>query len=297
MSDTDWGIKISKEGESTDSTDPRDLLMSSKYPMLKYHSVEDTTITFTPGDSEQYADIPHTLGYVPAFIPYAQDLDDPTKLRFIGATPPTSFGLAYWAYADSTKIRVGLALVGFDYNSSGRIEPPSDYWNTFSGTNEFIYLGNVGGSSTNGALRFEDVTIPQGETIIEAILGYMVGSKGAGVGDLKAIIYGIDEGNTGAFSSSPMLRTRTTAFDQANWSLPSAGNYSLHNITSIVQEIVDRGDWASGNAMGFILNDDSSPNDVYAFDAPNGSDSYLEITYGSNTTLKFRVIIFKDKIA
>ena len=297
----EYVIKVSKKGKSVHSTDLRDLDLTSKNNMLKFHSVEDSSFTFTPGDSEKYVDIVHglvdSLGnpYTPAFIPYAQDLDDPTKLRFIGATPPVSLGLAYWAYADNTKIRIGLALIGTAYNNYS--DDPSDWWSTFYNNNSSIEVGNEGGSGTDGAFRFTAVDVPQGATITSASITFHVGVKGAGAGDLAIKTYGIDEDNTSDFGSSPMGRSRTTAETTQTVSLPPAGQNFGITVTSQVQEIVDRGGWASGNAMGFLIINNSSPADVWVFDSPSGTNSSLSISYGGNQVINVRAIIFKDKVA
>ncbi len=149
----------------------------------------------------------------------------------------------------------------------------NDHWNTGAGANTSVDVGNDPdfGGVVNGALRFSGVNLNQGQAVQTAILDYYVGLKGGGAGDLKAKIWGIDEDNTGDFSSSPMGRTKTDAVDIANWSLPAEGNYSAHNVTSIVQEIVNRGGWSSGNAIGFIIEDNGSPSDVWAYNASAGS--------------------------
>jgi hypothetical protein len=60
---TDWGIKITKPGASVSSSDPRDILMSSKYPMLKFHDIVDTTVTINAGQTTGSVTIPHSLWY------------------------------------------------------------------------------------------------------------------------------------------------------------------------------------------------------------------------------------------
>ena len=158
----------------------------------------------------------------------------------------------------------------------------SDFWNTYFNHNTSAEVGKeTDGTTVNGALRFTNITIPQGTSIQEAILGFYVGVKGAGSGDLRARIWGIDEDNTGSFGSSPMGRSKTDAVNTDNWSLPSAGEFSNHNVTSLVQEIINRGGWSSGNAMGFLLEDNGSPNDVWAYDSNLSTNSKLTITLSS----------------
>lgn len=135
------------------------------------------------------------------------------------------------------------------------------------------------GGNYEGAIRFQNVDIPNGETILSAQLNCYVGTKGAGSGDMKYVCKGIDEDNTSEYSSSPMARTSTTASKTSQISLPSAGNYFGIDVTSIVQEIVNRGGWSSGNAMGFQIFNNSSPNDVYFFESYLSPNSNLEVTW------------------
>jgi hypothetical protein len=160
----------------------------------------------------------------------------------------------------------------------------SDDWNTVFGNLFGFEVGRENIPPTydfSGALRFTSVNVPQGATITEAILGIYVFDKGSGTADTEAKIWGMDEDNTGSFSSDPMGRTKTTAYDEAHWSLPPLGGRSNHNITSIVQEIVNRGGWSSGNAMGFIIENNGSPTDSWVWD--DASLCRLEITYASES--------------
>lgn len=299
----DYGIKVSKAGANAESTDPRDLLMDSKYNMLKVHQDSTSNITFTPGDTYQYADFTHNLGYVPAFMPYVQDLSDSSKLRFIGFTPPTDLGVAYWSYADSSKVRIGVSLIGVAYNryqsdqsQGGGAAASTTLYDEHFGDHSHIVVGKKDGNTRNGAIIIGPVNVSQGVSINDALLGYAVNFKGAGSGDLKGKIYGIAEDNTST-SGNPMGRSKTSNSDTANWSLPSVGQHSQHGITSIVQEIVNRGGWSYGNNMGFLVYDNGSPSEVWAEDdTGTGIDSKLDIKYGGNTTITVRAIIFKDKI-
>lgn len=156
------------------------------------------------------------------------------------------------------------------------------FYNSNYDSNSSFEVGKDAGVSVSGALRFEGINLPQGKQIQSAILGVRVGLKGAGTGDLKAIIIGIDEDNTGSFSGSPLGRSDTDARDTANWSLPPQNEYSNHDVTAIVQEILNRSGWQSGNAMGFKIYDNGSPDNVWVYDAePASLNSKLQIIVSS----------------
>lgn len=145
------------------------------------------------------------------------------------------------------------------------------------------HCGHHASGNREGAVRFNNVTIPKNTPIISAQLNVYVGAKGSGSGDLKYIMYGIDEDNTADYSSSPMARTGTTASTTSQVSVPSMGNYFPINVTSIVQEIVDRSGWASGNNMGFKIFNNSSPTDVWFFESYLTPNSNLEVVWDESS--------------
>lgn len=160
------------------------------------------------------------------------------------------------------------------------IQASSFYHSWFDDINSFG-VGRQSGNSIDGALRFTGINLPQGTQIQSATLGVYVGAKGDGSGDLVAVIKGIDEDNTSDWGGSPFGRPETSAEDRANWSLPPAGEYSNHGVTAIVQEILNRGGWQSGNAIGFYVFNNGSPDNVYVFESSNSPQSKLEIVISS----------------
>lgn len=292
----DYGLKIAKSDKSIESTDKRDLLASSQYSMFKYHMDVIGTVTFTPGDTYQEVSFDHNLGYVPAFIAYYKDTAG--KLHFIPShRKPTDFLNWPYAYADRVKVKCGY-ITATPYNQySGSM---SHAYDEAMGSTAGFRVGKFSDDTArNGAVRFTSVSVPQGATINSATLRVAIEFIiGDGSGSLIVKIAGIDEDNTADFSSNPMGRTQTTNTDIAEWPLPAAGNYLERSITTIVQEIISRAGWSSGNAMGFLLLDAGGPNDRrIEDDLATGINTQLVISYGDNTTVIFRAIIFKNKIA
>jgi hypothetical protein len=295
---SDYGIKVLKEGADINTTDVREVLLSSKYPMLQYHSDNTGSVTFNAGDSEKYVDFEHNLGYVSAYISY---MEWDNKLYFINVLRASELGAYGYSWADASKVRCGFYYGTPGYNTVKVIASGSaDYYNDYADSNAGILVGNVEGNGYSGALRFGGITIPKNASIQSATLNYQVGGKGGGTGNMKIDTYGIDEDNTVAFSGSPMGRTSTTAHTTQNVSLPPEGEYFGINVKTIVEEISSRNGWSSGNAMSFKIYNDSSPTNVYAQDTdnyPSEDNSYLEIVLTGTQTISFRTIIFKNKIA
>src|SRR3990167_984178 len=114
-------------------------------------------------------------------------------------------------------------------------------------TNNTISLGNLVGNTYNLALRFVNINIPQGSTILSATLkGYKWGIWDQdGTENVRVKVYGIDEDNTANFTSSPLSRAKTTAF--VDWDFEPQVATSSHtspSIVSLIQEIVDRAGWS-----------------------------------------------------
>lgn len=144
-------------------------------------------------------------------------------------------------------------------------------------------VGNWTGASTNGALRFINLVIPQGSSISSAYLLYKYSGVG-GSGTWKFIAYGIDEDNTADFSSYPFGRTRTSALNTYNEGQPTSGGTKTMDVKSILEEIVGRGGWSSGNAVGFIFDNDGSDSGVYALADDNLSYLVYRVASEPNFT-------------
>jgi len=280
-----YGIKVMKAGEDVSSNDIRDILFSSKYTMLKYHSDNTTSVEITYGDSSGSAEISHNLGYVPAYIAY-DDYGDvgrhlPVKRKTIVDEEIRD------SYATSSKIHLRVNY-SQDYGILAYSE--GGLYNDYYNNNNSVMAGNNGGTTASGAIRFASVN---SSAITSAWLNIYVGYKGAGSGNMKIQTFGIDEDDTAAFSGSPMGRSSTTAVNNQDVSVPPVGEYLGIDVKSQVDEIRARPGWSNGSAIGFKIYDNSSPNDVYIHDYGN---SYLRLVKDGSVTYYFRVIIFKDRI-
>lgn len=107
-------------------------------------------------------------------------------------------------------------------------------------------VGKSGSNHSHGGVRFAGVTVPQGATISQAILSVVGESNYNGPPNL--IIRGDDIDNAPAFSSTsrPSQMTFTTA--SVNFT-PSNTAEATVDVATIIQEIVDRPGWSSGNAL------------------------------------------------
>lgn len=150
-------------------------------------------------------------------------------------------------------------------------------------------FGNQGGTSYDGGYRFTSVNVPQGATINDA---KVVFNKLGGGGSPSFVMRGIDEDNTATFSSSnkPSDQTLTTA--NLSGTVSSAIDPLNMNVTNMVQEIVNRSGWESGNAMGFVIADDgSSSNNWYSpdyYDNNPSNSATLQIEFVRSVLIRVR---------
>jgi len=104
----------------------------------------------------------------------------------------------------------------------------------------------------NMVFRFTTVAVPVASTIALAELKVYVQSVGGG-GITTGTVKGIDEDNVAVNSSgnrwSPKTKTTATT---ASGTINSTGSKAI-DVTTIVQEIVDRAGWANNNAIGMFM--------------------------------------------
>jgi len=154
---------------------------------------------------------------------------------------------------------------------------------------------NYNGSTDykHGGLRFQGINIPQEATIDLANLKVKLKTQGS---NPIIKIYGDDVNNAVSFgtgAAAPRNITKTTAF--ATWD-PAGGGFEAIDVTTIIQEIVDRtagGGWASGNNIRFGLFDTpvSGYAAISAYDKSQADGAHLEIDFTAGGAVTRRRVI------
>ncbi len=111
----------------------------------------------------------------------------------------------------------------------------------------------------NIGLRFNNADIPQGATIEEASVQFKCDNTGADPVELT--IYGENTANAAEYTGvNGELSERPLTTANVVWNVPewvAAGDrldaQKTVNLASIIQEIVDRPDWAPGNSINIIM--------------------------------------------
>tara|TARA_R110002167_G_scaffold14825_1_gene59732 strand:+ start:166 stop:5358 length:5193 start_codon:yes stop_codon:yes gene_type:complete len=150
----------------------------------------------------------------------------------------------------------------------------------------------LGVSNTRAGVRFQNVSIPHGATIIDASVKFIAASPNNK--DVILNILGELSGNASSFStSSNNLTSRTPTTSSISWALAgSTKNNSAitPNIKDLIQEIVNLGSWSANNALTLLFDRVSGNANgkltAYAFEESNTLAAELTVNYliGSGAT-------------
>lgn len=130
-------------------------------------------------------------------------------------------------------------------------------------------------------VRFRSLAIPQGATITSAYIQFTADKDKSG--DAEVTIYAEDTDDAEAFSSDDddiSDRDRTSAnedWSTADWDEDE--KYNTPDLKDLVQEVVNRNGWVSGNDMVFIVEEDDGHLDASSYDASSSNAPYLVVTY------------------
>ena len=163
---------------------------------------------------------------------------------------------------------------------------------------EYVYNGNNYAGSSDlemvmenveqiVGVRFRNVTIPAGAIVTNAYIVFATDETNSR--DTSLTIRGQDIGDAPTFTSANSdISSRTTTTAVADWrNIPEwdavGVTHQTANLKNIVQEIIDRGDWASGNNIAFII----SGSGKRVASSVNGSTApvlHIEYEFGLCTT-------------
>ena len=134
-------------------------------------------------------------------------------------------------------------------------------------------------------MRFNSISVPQGATITNAYVEFKAYTSAGGTAAVTLNIQGEDNDNALTFSSvnnNISARVRTTA--SVSWSIPAGGwpvssLQQTANIKSIIEEIVGRIGWVSGQSIVIIINDGIDRRRAFPFEGGSPTAPLLHIEY------------------
>jgi hypothetical protein len=140
------------------------------------------------------------------------------------------------------------------------------------------------GSSKNdvlAGLRFEAIGIPPGAEIVRARLALTTAKKGNKPASLR--IEGEASGDAAPFGPAPRhLSARDATAASVDWAVPlwpaAGAPAATPDLSPLVQEIVDRPDWAAGNAVALFASG-LGKRSVVAFGARGAAPPRLDVDY------------------
>lgn len=122
-------------------------------------------------------------------------------------------------------------------------------------TSANVYWNYSSAAAVLGGSRFINVTIAQASIIDSATMQiYIVASS---MDDIDFDIYAEDVDNSGVLEGGTALDARTLTTESVRWTSLSAGTgfQTSPSVIDVIQEVIDRGGWSSGNALSIIGND------------------------------------------
>ncbi len=224
-------------------------------------------------------------------------------------------------HVNGSKADIFIGNYTLTENESLLIDPDSDTWQVGAGTDDCIVYWLNGAAWTittgdaqhgagyfnanvnkmGGGMRWLNVTIPQGSTITAAYIT-LTSNAAQTATVVNTKIIGDDEDNAATFGTIANYQSRrgtsvggannnlrTTAevlWDGiGNWALNTA--YNSPEIKTVIQEIISRGGWSSGNALALFWDDhdvrgtQSAPRYrlSYAFNASPPNSPELTVTW------------------
>ena len=154
-------------------------------------------------------------------------------------------------------------------------------WGTYQKLND----ASLGVGQNLAGVRFTGVSVPQGAQIIKATLKICAHSGGLG-GHVSTAVRAEDVDNVGPFDSDHRPNNVTTTDASVIWDWDASWSsdtwYDSPDLSAVIQEVVDRAGWSSGNAIALNCaaeNYPSSDRKFWSYDGNPARAAKLEITY------------------
>jgi hypothetical protein len=184
--------------------------------------------------------------------------------------------------------------------SSDDVDHDSVTWDL---TTTYFYLDwdNAARTSQSDGLRIPSVAVPDGAVIDQAYFTIRArDDQSSGIGG--ATIYGQDHDDPPTFTTRTEYEARTwISSPTVHWEPQTwiaEVEYYSPDVSGVVQAIVDRSGWASGQAMAFLFDGDEDDNvDGYSWDYNSGQyapELYIEYTVPPAAPLNCQATFVSD---
>jgi major membrane immunogen (membrane-anchored lipoprotein) len=208
---------------------------------------------------------------------------NPTPVCNVTVTDVNEDNMTVYIYENSTRISGTLY-----YQVSYDVDDAYYFKDAPENSNTFVMLNFIGDYKTIAGLRFRNVQIPQGATIISANL-YTRVKYYANSDDANCTIYGDDIDNSDIIEGGQSLASRSLTTANVLWHQENLGYSWVEspNVSSIIQEIINRPGWVKGNNITIITNDTQSIKNltIYDYQDSNSNAAKLNITYYTDISI------------
>ncbi|HEY1031018.1 MAG TPA: alkaline phosphatase PhoX [Flavipsychrobacter sp.] len=161
-----------------------------------------------------------------------------------------------------------------------------------------------GGDPQLVGIRFNNITIPKGALITRAYIQFTVDATAKNTDPVDVWIKTQASDNAPAFNTATPfdISSRTMIADSVNWLIPAGSwatvgaagaDQATADLKQLVQNIVDRNGWASGNSMVFTLKG-TGVREAEAFDGSPTDAAKLVIHYIVPTTSTYQIAASDD---
>ncbi len=138
-------------------------------------------------------------------------------------------------------------------------------------------------------IRFQNLQVPQGVEITKAYIEFVAHNEGDAVdsGAASMVIKAEATDDAWAFSSTVNdISSRSVTSQSVTWDPIPAWvlnqTYQTPDISAVVQEVVGRSGWMSGNSMAFVITHGAGTRIAYSFDTDPTKAAVLHIEYADD---------------
>lgn len=144
-----------------------------------------------------------------------------------------------------------------------------------------LELVDDGSTAQIVGMRFNDLTVPQGATILQAYIEFETDSTDSGATSLTIKGEAVDDAVTFGSSANDIsdrpTTTQSVAWSPGPWTTTSE-RHKTPDLSGIVQEIVNRAGWSSGNSMVIVVSG-SGVRTAESYDGEAANAPILRIEY------------------
>lgn len=172
---------------------------------------------------------------------------------------------------------------------SARVIEADDDMEQFVDTGEMtpsgnrLSLGTEDGNEQLAGFRFQEIIIPSGAEITSATIDFTAERSDTEVTQLQIAGLDIDDAPSISHDANTLSNGTTTSasvdWTPESWSIGDV--YSTPDLSTVVQEIIDRSGWCGGQSLGFIVSG-SGERAALSYNNNPGKAALLRVSYNTN---------------